>query len=533
MTVNINSNPTISIGGTSPICAGQSSNLSFTLTGTAPYYVNYLDGGNPANVTLDAVGTINGTPLSVTPNNTTTYTLVDVTDANNCTATTNGNTTIVVNPLPTVSISGSTSICDGESTALNFNFTGTGAYNINYDVNSVNTSAVLNNNVDSIVVSPSATTTYTLIDVTDAFCSNTANGDAIITILELPTAIISAGGDSICEGESVPIAFTLQNGLSPYNVNYTINGVVTTTSFNISGVNTLILSPSTTTVYSLLDITDANNCFNTANDSITINVNEKVDAIMSGGGEMCNDGSQATIDIITNDSTFVDITYTNGFIPTTLSGYSPFEIITNQAGFYMITDVVDIYGCTGTHSGNATITINPLPLAEFSFYPQPTDLDNPHINFINASFEHTSANWDFGDGSTLSDTVSKLLHTYQDTGYYKVTLAVDNEFGCTDTISYTIIIDPVFIIYIPNAFTPNENGINDNFGPSVYGIKKFEMKIYDRWGGIIYITDDEHKPWDGTINNNEVQAGVYSYCIVATDLKEKPHKFVGTFTLFK
>ena len=79
----------------------------------------------------------------------------------------------------------------------------------------------------------------------------------------------------------------------------------------------------------------------------------------------------------------------------------------------------------------------------------------------------------------------------------------------------------------------NDDGINDAFGPSVYGISKFEMKIYNRWGQVIYHTTEQDKPWDGTINNNETQAGVFTYSIVATDLKEKPHKFVGAFTLFR
>ena len=91
----------------------------------------------------------------------------------------------------------------------------------------------------------------------------------------------------------------------------------------------------------------------------------------------------------------------------------------------------------------------------------------------------------------------------------------------------------IFIIYIPDAFTPNGDNINDAFGPSVYGIKEFEMKIYDRWGQIIYHTTEKDKPWDGTINNNETQAGVYTYSIVATDLKEKPHKYVGAFILIR
>ena len=124
-------------------------------------------------------------------------------------------------------------------------------------------------------VSPINSTTYSLIEATDANgCWNVLNGDASITIFELPTALIS-GTTTICEDDNTPIAFTLQNGLAPYNVKYTINGSATATDFNTSGVNTLMVSPTATTIYKLTDITDANNCFNTANDSATIDVNEK------------------------------------------------------------------------------------------------------------------------------------------------------------------------------------------------------------------------------------------------------------------
>ena len=540
LNININNNPTISISGTNTICIGESINLSFTLSGLDPYNIDYTDGTNNFNVNLDVNGNElnSGLPITHNPLTNTTYSVIGITDANGCSNTGNGIANITVNPLPNISISGSLGICLGDSTDLIFNILdGTAPFNVTLNDGTTDSYWLMDNNGTingtPVRVSPINSTTYSLIEATDANgCWNVLNGDASITIFELPTALIS-GTTTICEDDDTPIAFTLQNGLAPYNVKYTINGSATATVFNTSGVNTLMVSPTTTTVYKLTDITDANNCFNTANDSATIDVNEKVNVIMSGGGDICNNGSQATIDITTSDSTFVNITYTDGFLPTNLSGNGPFEIITNQAGVYMITDVVDIYGCNGTYSGNANITVNPLPLAEFSFYPQPTDLDNPHINFTNASFGHTSAYWNFGDGSILNDTISKFLHTYQDTGNYKVMLAVNNEFGCTDSIAYTIIIDPTFIIYIPDAFTPNGDEINDVFGPSVYGISKFEMKIYNRWGQLIYHTLETTKPWDGTINNNSAQAGAYTYSIVATDLKDKPHKYVGAFTLFR
>ena len=538
--ININIIPTINISGTDTICIGEFSDLSFTLTGLAPFNVDYTDGTNSFNVNLDANGNnaSSGFPISHYPLINTDYTIIGITDANGCSNTGSGIADKIVNPLPNVTINGSVGICLGDSTDLAFTvWDGTAPFTVTLNDGTVDSYWLMDNNGTvnglPITISPNTSTTYSLVEVTDANgCWNELNGNATIIVHALPTALIS-GTTTLCEDEFTPIAFTLQNGLPPYNVNYNINGVATSNSFSNSGLNTIMVSPSTTTVYSLVNITDANNCFNTASDSVTINVNEKVNAIISGGGDICNDGSQVTIDIITDDSTIVNVTYTNGFNPITLSGIGPFEIITNQAGVYMITDVVDIYGCAGTYSGNATITVHPLPLAGFSFFPQPTDLDNPHINFINHSFGHNSAIWDFGDGSALNDTISKLTHTYQDTGHYRVNLAVSNQFGCTDTIEYTIIIDPVFIIYIPDAFTPNGDNINDTFGLSVYGIKEFEMKIYDRWGQIIYHTTEKNKPWDGTINNNETQAGIYTYSIVVTDLKDKPHKFVGAFTLIK
>ena len=538
--ININSLPTVTISGLDTICIGDFSDLAFSLSGSPPFIVDYTDGINNFNVSLNANGNnnISGLPISHNPTSNTNYTIVGITDNNGCSNTGNGIAEKTVNPLPNLSLNGNNAICIGDSSLLNFNIlVGTAPFSVNLNDGTTNSNWQMDNNGNvngaPLYVKPNSNTTYSLIDVTDANgCFNNLSGSAIISVNALPTALIS-GTTTICEGENTPIAFTLQNGLAPYNVNYNLNGTPTSTNFSTSGVNILMLSPTTTTTYKLVDITDANSCYNTANDFAIVDVHEKVDAIMSGGGDICNDGSRVTIDIITDDTTFVNVTYTNGFMPTTLSGNGPFEINTNQAGVYMITDVVDIHGCDGTYSGNATITVNPLPLAEFGFFPQPTDLDNPHITFMNASFGHNSAIWDFGDGTILNDTISKLIHTYQDTGHYKVNLAVSNEFGCTDTISYTIIIDPVFIIYIPDAFTPNGDNLNDVFGPSVYGIKEFEMRIYDRWGGLIFLTDDENNLWNGTISGNKTQGGVYSYAIVATDMKDKPHKFVGYFNLVR
>jgi gliding motility-associated-like protein len=397
-------------------------------------------------VTLDAAGTVNGTPLSVTPNNTTTYTLVDVTDSNNCTASANGNIIIVVNPLPTVTMSGSTSICDGQSTALDFNFTGTGPYNINYDINSTNTSAVLSNNIDSIVVSPSATTTYNLINVTDAYCSNTASGTVIITVNPLPSATIS------------------------------------------------------------------------------------------GGGIICADGSTAQIDIIANGSAPFNVVYSDGFNNVALNGTSsPYNFQTNTAGAYTLNSITDVNGCAGNVSGVAIVVVNPLPIASFSFFPQPADINNPTVYFTDLSSGHVAGIYDFGDGVTEPTILGgQLSHTYLDTGSYQVLYSVTSIDGCITSVSHTVIIDPAFLIYIPTAFTPNRDGKNDLFIPIMMGVGEYNFYIYDRFGGLIFGTTDQLKGWNGKLNENDFAlAGHYAYAIKIVDLLGKKRTFAGTVTLIR
>ena len=444
--ITVNPLPTISIGGTTPICEGQSSDLTFSLSGASPYNVNYLDGGNSANVTLDAAGTINGIPLSITPNNTTTYTLVDITDANNCTTSANGSVTIVVNPLPTATISGSTSLCVGQSTPIDFTFTGTGPYNINYDINSVNTSATLNNSIDSIIVSPSAVTTYTLIDVTDAFCTNTANGSVIVTVNPLPSATIS------------------------------------------------------------------------------------------GGAILCADGSTAQIDITSNGTPPFNVIYSDGFNTVALNGINTtYNFQSNTAGTYTLNSITDANGCSGNISGVATIVVNPLPIANFSFMPQPADINNPTIYFTDMSSGHIAGIYDYGDGITEPTILGgQLSHTYVDTGNYQVLLTVTSADGCTTTVGHTIIIDPAFLIYIPTGFTPNRDGKNDVFIPIMMGVVEYNFYIYDRFGELVFETEDQLEGWDGKVNGGEFAlAGHYAYAVQIIDLLGKKRNFTGSFTLIR
>ena len=135
--------------------------------------------------------------------------------------------------------------------------------------------------------------------------------------------------------------------------------------------------------------------------------------------------------------------------------------------------------------------------------------------------------WDFGDGEVILS--QDAAYSFSNLGSYKVTLTVENEYGCQDTISRWLQIKD-YTLHIPNAFTPQSDGINDFFCPKGVGIEEFKMSIFNKWGEKIFITNDLSKPWDGShmdVPGETVQIGVYAYKINVLDVFGETHMYVG------
>ena len=141
--------------------------------------------------------------------------------------------------------------------------------------------------------------------------------------------------------------------------------------------------------------------------------------------------------------------------------------------------------------------------------------------------------WNFGDMLNSVSILKNPTFTYTSAGSYAVRLLATNNEGCTDSISHTIIIEPEFTIYIPNAFSPDGDGINDFFAPKGINFEDFEMEIYNRWGERIYHTTNIDIPWTGKVKdgNESAQQGVYVYKIWVKDFKEEIHYYIGNVTL--
>ena len=561
--ITLNPTPVVSLTTSTPEpCFGDPAILDFGfLVGTANFTVDYTINSIPQTplvFTAAGVQSYNITPNPIVGLNT--YEINSVTDVNGCVALNPTNSVdIIVDPVPDLNIvvSGTNPICVGQSSSLFFPvISGTPPYNLNFlaGTTPVNVMVDASGNVSGSTwpINPTSTTTYTLVDVTDAGglfgCTKNFNGkSATLDVNELPFVNLN-GTTEICEGEVTQLYFDFSSGVSPWTVYYDIDGIPT--NVTLSNPNdSLAVSPSNTAVYTINSISDPN-CSTSITDAATITVNPLPETTISGGGSICNDGSTTDVLISTSAGTpTFNVIYSVGLENRLASNIGFNHIIsTNEAGIYTINEVTDSKGCKAQNiSGSATVTVNPMPEANFTAYPQPADISNPLIYFIDQSTGHSSGNWDFGDNSGLTPTnFDKLSHMYsdQDSGTYIVQLEIMTDSGCSVITTQTIIIDEVFNLYIPNAFTPNNDLDNDYFLPIAAGITEYELSIFNRYGQRVFRTDkftNEYcingceEAWDGKVEGKDEYAtsGHYAYAIVVTDINGKKRSFEGTITLIR
>jgi len=187
-------------------------------------------------------------------------------------------------------------------------------------------------------------------------------------------------------------------------------------------------------------------------------------------------------------------------------------------------------GCTDYILYSNLITVNPLPQSSFIPSPERANILEPIIQFINSTPGLNQYYWDFGDGD--SSVHANPDHLYREIGSYEVTLYVTNVYGCKDSVTALVHIEDDYTFYIPNAFSPNGDGRNDTFSGYGTRFKLYHMDIIDRWGLVIYSTDNIDQPWDGKVNH-DVQSDVYLYKIQVTDNKNKIHIYTGHISVIR
>jgi gliding motility-associated-like protein len=126
------------------------------------------------------------------------------------------------------------------------------------------------------------------------------------------------------------------------------------------------------------------------------------------------------------------------------------------------------------------------------------------IAFTDSSEGATEYMWEFGDGYT--STEASPIHHFDKGGYFEVLLRVMNDYGCSSEMTKAVNIDNTFYFFMPNSFTPDGDGLNDVFLPSfssIEEIREYEFQVVNRWGEIIFKTDDPKMAWVGNSRNGE------------------------------
>jgi gliding motility-associated-like protein len=163
-----------------------------------------------------------------------------------------------------------------------------------------------------------------------------------------------------------------------------------------------------------------------------------------------------------------------------------------------------------------TITLQGKPTADFSYAPQPPVPNTPAVFTNLSSVDAVRFVWEFGDGSSESkvgkDTV---VHQYNKTDTFQACLIAFNLAGCTDTVCkpVAVLINP--LLDVPNAFTPGRFGQNGIVKVVGFGIQHMVFRIYNRWGQMIFQSNDPYIGWDGTYKGVLQPMDVYAYTLEA------------------
>ncbi|MBD8487960.1 PKD domain-containing protein [Echinicola sp. CAU 1574] len=206
---------------------------------------------------------------------------------------------------------------------------------------------------------------------------------------------------------------------------------------------------------------------------------------------------------------------------------------TDQSGLFSV-EIVDGNGCFYTES----FTIeNPPTVVDAEANSDSFAEFNSHLVNFDVSFQNLSSGniasvfWDFGDGSSSAE--QNPIHQYSSPGTYTTTLNIIDVYGCTSTKQLTLEVSDHFIA-VPNVFTPNSDGINDQFFPKFTLVKSLEFWIYNKWGEIIFFTDDlNSEGWDGTINGVPAQPGNYVYKLNYSTMDNRQKSVTDVFLLLK
>ena len=180
----------------------------------------------------------------------------------------------------------------------------------------------------------------------------------------------------------------------------------------------------------------------------------------------------------------------------------------------------------------------PIPVADFNISPsKPVIYEQVELTDATQNASISKWTWLFSDMKAnqvlLRQNVSRI---YEQAGSYAAVLIVTSDHGCVDTVIKPVIVGDDYAIYVPDAFSPNGDGVNDVFQAKGYGITKFEMDIFDRWGEKVFHSGDINQGWDGSFSRRsqpDIKQDVYIWRVKVTNIFGKSKEITGKVELIR
>lgn len=422
----------------------------------------------------------------------------------------------------------------------------------------------------STTVAPMISGNY-IVTVTDQQLCGTATDDVNVTVFPLPTA--DAGDDTtICQGQSLSLIAAGLPGSS----------WVWSTGSTHSSIN---INPLSNATY-MVTATDLHHC-GIAIDTVQITV-VALPTVWAGNDTMVCPGSQLSLYAEGTDAS--SYLWSTGEISNTISleiitaqtievqainqcGVATDEVVVGLHPLPQVFEIVSDETCqradgsillqggvsylwangetdalhTGLISGDYNVTISNLwcsasrtinvgevagPTAAFTANADFL-YEGQNFIFTDASENAVTWSWNFGDQHE-QEGEQEVSHLYQTSGIYTVSLVVSDQNACTDTAKMQVTMEYPEIFFMPNAFTPNDDGLNETFGPSwrlPERVSNYRMSIFNRWGEEIFQTHDMQSGWDGSVKNLIASDGVYTWQIHLTEAPGATKEYVGQLVL--
>lgn len=243
---------------------------------------------------------------------------------------------------------------------------------------------------------------------------------------------------------------------------------------------------------------------------------------------------------LTNLSEPIDQTYQTNWTfgnGQTSGDISPSVLYTEPGQYDVSLSIVSPIGCQIDTIFPDLVTVYPVPTADFSFSPSSGTSFNPEIQFSDRSSDDVRYwKWDFnGLGESRQQNPA---FSFPDTGFMRIELIVANETLCADTAAYFLDIAPELTFFLPNAFSPNGDGLNDEFEGTGFlenGFRQYEMSIWNRWGEQVFQSTNPEISWNGRRNNigELLPSGVYTYLLAITGPRGSFKTAEGFVTLLR